>query len=135
MLNDPKDRHRQAPPGPGEKEKKVKHPGLAGAAAIFDAVTEGKDFIDAVHSGLPRRLRKGTTPQGKLKDLWDHWDELDPRGALAALLSNQMEDALVGGSIGKTKRAYRKALGSREGNLSTAGLGALLGGRHGEPRF
>lgn len=74
------------------------------------AATEGEDFVDALHSALPKRLQaKGTyhhgrwwppSPQAKAKAVWDNYREVDWNEAMVNLAVNHATDEVLGRASG-----------------------------------
>ena len=86
------------PPDRGRtKERKAAATGKFGVALAWAmAGTEALDFIDAFHSALPHGKKNGVRPQHQLRDLWNHWDEVDLAEAAFNLVYNHFEDKAVG---------------------------------------
>lgn len=118
--------HHAKPPRKGERERKIQSRSARVAAEVYDAITEGVDFVDALHKSLPKHLRRGRSASGKLADLWDHWDRVGVNQAIANLLYNQVEDKLIGGIIQKSRKGYRKGLRDTIGD--DVWSGSKLGG-------
>lgn len=122
--------HRQAPPRKRERERKVNSRSAGVAASVYDAITEGADFVDALHKSLPKHLRRGRSLSGKMADIYEHYDRLDPSEAIRQLLINQIEDKFIGRTIATSRKGYRKGMrdtigddvwsGSKLGGLSRA---------------
>lgn len=108
--------HRFKPPGPREKEKKLRVPAavMAGLKAAHQ-VTEWKDSIDAIWEGVPDevkakykgrgRTREGSrappgtpyfTPDQKAWIIYRHVNDIDWQVALIELAKNGVEDWLMG---------------------------------------
>lgn len=107
-------RHRNPPPR--TKEKKVKT--SRGAYRVLKwalDVSEWIDVVDAIFSTLPRKP-KGLPPHQKALYIVQHWDELDPKDVVLAVIYNQMEDALVG-FFGSLDGTGRQLLGLRPGDV------------------
>ena len=60
--------------------------------------TEFNDFVDCVHDALPDEFQAGrwSTPQAKLEAVWKGRDELDYAQVIKNLISNEIEDKIVG---------------------------------------
>lgn len=116
------------PPSRGEKEKKVRTRGGVALFRFLDFVSETSDVIDAFWQALPDDTRKkwkcdkplkggivgsnavsgGGSQYGiagaecKLEALWHNWHKLDAVKAVGNLLTNEIEDRILG-------RAYAAA--------------------------
>jgi len=93
----------QARPKPRVRERKLNLKSKLGRIGVlFGWLGEANDAIDAVWQALPNEYRhrvgKGNkhTPQGKLRDLWDHYDQIDMWEAMKNLAYNQAVDFAVG---------------------------------------
>ena len=123
------------PPGPNEKERKVR--AIAGAVALLQKAmhftTEALDALDAIHDALPKELQaKGfkkdgrywkATPQSKLEAIAKNFDKLDLNEAVKNLIVNHLTDEVIGRVSGA---------GSREGSkrglmLGPSGSGIFFG--------
>lgn len=106
--------HRFSPPGPRTKEKKTRVP-YGGAVRIVrglvGGLTEGLDWVDAVYSGLPERLRrreaakrrgKDPNPRRKAQLIYDNIDQLDLTQVFLEVWKQQIEDSIYG-KIGKVQ--------------------------------
>jgi len=114
-------------PRPVDREAKLNDTSgrfASGFARIAGGLSEVGDFVDALWGALPasarspasRPMRPGylpgdrpTTP--KIRDLYDHWDEIDWRIALLNLAANEVEDRIVGRALGAARRADTQNLG------------------------
>lgn len=117
------------PPRRNEKEKKFEGSSRA-AKQIFkwvargkEAITEVDDFIDSIWNALPKARRKKSkgrkTPQKKIKDIYDGWDEIDWEEAAKNVSKNWIEDKIVGKALKKAneisdKLGYKSRLGVRD---------------------
>lgn len=125
----------QPPGNPTDDEAREQKPwpqrlAHMGFVAI-DVVTEGMDFIEAMHQGLPKRYRSKGRKGGKvppwviLEDIWDHWDHWDSDVALDAFVNNQIEDAIYGMYFRQTARVQRnlggigRVRGARQSHIIT----------------
>lgn len=97
------------PPRPRTKERKLRHGGALGVSirTFANALTEGKDFIDALWKALPKDKRtkpaKGhrtVVLQDKVRDLYNNWLDLDLPRALKNYIENELQDRFYGG-VGK----------------------------------
>lgn len=100
---------RKAPPHvyrryPG-RMKKLKVSGVAWRAfsMIMGAFTETNDFVNAIWKSMPRSQRHaGLTSTGNrrtdsmLKDIVNGWDTIDWDQAIANVVANEVEDAIIG---------------------------------------
>lgn len=111
------------------KTKKLKISGVAYRvfAKVMSAFTETNDWLEAIHKTLPRGERRaGTTSTGNkrtdsmIKDLYRAWDKIDWDQAIANLIANEVEDALIGQQQKYTNRLSRasgQGLGTTYGKL------------------
>ncbi len=111
------------PPQKGTKERKLvtQKPILKAISTAYTALTEVKDFIDAMHKALPKKLQKGKRPQEKLADLYGNLDKIDPVEAFKNLLENHLKDKIVGGLAGNAGRKMREA--REAAGLGQTGIG------------
>lgn len=104
-----------------EKERKTKlSPALSVVLKAVSAVTEGVDFIDALYDALPEQYRpryrntgyekRVTTPQERMKALWENADKIDIDLALQNLVAEHIEDTIYG-KIGKVGGEISRRLG------------------------
>lgn len=126
------------PPGhppdyPDDSEEHEKKPWSQRMTAMglhfINIVTETQDAMEALHQGLPKRLRskgrkgglkrRGDVPPWVIaRDIIDHWDEFDGAKALEALINNEIEDRIYGrafGVIGRTQKRAGISAGLRRG--------------------
>lgn len=99
------------PPRKNEHEKKTtkKTVQVAGWTTL-NVFGEGLDFLDVLHDAIDpsvrphkkgwRRNKDGTWDRldwnDKLRDIYDHWREIDVADALAGFVNNQLEDYFYG---------------------------------------
>lgn len=104
-----------------EKERKARvNKYLMAIMRGANAVTEGKDLVEALYKALPEEFRPrykdtiyeqlNTSPQEKLKALWDNWGAVDIEDAIYNIADNYLED-FVYGSIGKLGGAASRQAG------------------------
>jgi len=97
------------PPRKGEKEKKFQGANKT-IQKIFRRLSQGKeaasemdDFIDTIFEALPKKRQKELkgrkTPQGKLKKIYEHWDEIDWQEWGKNYLENWLEDKVMGRAL------------------------------------
>lgn len=93
------------PPSRGTKELKMRTlRTLMVFKSAYGAVTEIKDFAQALWKGLPKQFRKkygkgGPTAVQMLQDVYEAWDKLnsnDVKNMLKNLISNEMQDFMYG---------------------------------------
>lgn len=121
---DPKPARRFArkPPGPGEKEVKLRATLPAGVLAIQKAghaVTEGLDLLDSFYDALPKTVRsagvfKGgkwwkVSPQEKVRVIWNNFDQLDWDKVIKNLAKNEIEDRILGRANASADRALTRS--------------------------
>lgn len=98
------------------RERKVSPYGTQGMRLLrwfqwaLGAVTEAGDIIDSVWSALPGEVRwtpgvRKNTPQAKLKDIWDHYDQIDIDKMMENLVLNQIEDSIIGAANAQAGKA------------------------------
>lgn len=122
------------------RERKIKF-GITGMAGwLVNAVTETKDFVEALWKALPKKYRtKGPNSrllQNKMRDLYNAWDKIDNEGnyvlgeeyfrrALVEVITNEIGDNFygrVGGLGGKAvssaaaKGYYQRPVGLQFGD-------------------
>lgn len=84
-------------PPRGVKERKLTLRTAGGIALhVAEGITEGLDGLDAIWWALPKKYRKGKTPQGKAWDLYLHWDKVDVQKMMVNLLRNELTDRAIG---------------------------------------
>ena len=81
--------------------------------------TEGLDFLQSLWEAIPKAKRHPPwlrKPDGswdridwndKLRDLYEHWEEIDPASAVANFINNEIEDRFygqLGRATGKTSQ-------------------------------
>lgn len=108
----------QPPGNPNDEAQRERKPtpnriAHLGFVAI-NVVTETQDFMEALHKGLPKRLRSKPRKGGDVppwviaQDIWDHWDDWDAEVALEAFVNNQIEDAIYGRFFAQQAAAQRR---------------------------
>ena len=109
------------PPPPREKEVKLR--AIRGALAIVQAaghaVTEGLDYLDAIHDALPGKFKakpmfKGgqwysASPQAKADAIWRNFDKIDWNDAIKNLAMNELLDRVLGRANGAADRALNQS--------------------------
>ncbi len=101
-------RHQLRPPRKGEKERKL----LGGKALgilwwVANGITEMTDVVNAFYKALPAEYRrfkgrdgrwrdKDITPQDRMQRLYTYWDKVDMNAAIDNLITNQIEDYVIG---------------------------------------
>lgn len=116
--------HQLSPPPERTKERKAKARNKGVVWRIVGAAGETGDFIRALHDALPpwaKRSRAWRDKDGKLRrrkadsmlrDLWDHWDELDIEQAIHNVLDNELQDRVIGKINQRVNRATETLLGT-----------------------
>lgn len=111
--------HQYRPPGPREKERKARVRLPAGFLRVVSEATEYLDYLDALYDALDRqykvrfpsgRIKKVPTPQEKARALYYAFDKVDGaylKRALKNLLTNEIEDRLIGAASQKASRINR----------------------------
>lgn len=102
-------------PPKGTKERKLLM--VRGRATKFlwnavNFVTESNDFVNALFEALPKKLRLrkgGWAPQDKVKQLYQHFNEIDPALALQNLFWQEVGDRAAGYTGKLAKRSTRNA--------------------------
>lgn len=135
----PGEPHRNAPPGPYDKEKKGKaSAGEAAGKAIADKAgqaAEAADAIGAVYDALPERVKqkcKAKTPAQKLKCLYHNAGDIDVAAAAANLAKEKAQDEAfgkAGKALGKASAKNPVWKGSRGRGIQTGGAGRRYGSR------
>ena len=125
----PAEGHKNEPPGPGVKEKKMRSNGSRIGKAVFGAantITESMDFIDAFYEALPNKYKARTkrlyngygrpgqkfadpTPQQKLWALYRNWAHVDFTKAILNVGANQLTDLAAGRASQFMNRMQRRA--------------------------
>lgn len=97
---------RPEPETPKERKNKTQR-----AAALFwsmlATMSEARDVIQAVHQGVPGRIRRGTGRSdtfGQLGDIVQNFDKIDWGDAAMAVGLNEIEDRIIGGLHGRIRR-------------------------------
>lgn len=111
-------------PNAREKEKKMRLTS-AGRAALtgINAFTEGLDFLNALFSALDPKILaqyKGRklTPAQKMEILWQNFDHIRVDNALQNLITNEIEDRIIGSigqKVGQASRASGRPIGYQAG--------------------
>lgn len=108
---------RRAQPPRGEKQRKLigqLPPGFL--SRFINGTTEAADWIDCVWKALPRSYRRGPhTPQQKLQDIYDGWENLNVQLALVNCFREQVEDYIFG-RIGRLQATANRRLGVATGS-------------------
>lgn len=83
-------------PGPKKKQQKINVVAVGGRVwVLLNMATEAIDFVDAMWKAIPEdQRRKCTTPQCKLRDLWDNMGAIDLSDAVENYLNMQLTDYL-----------------------------------------
>lgn len=83
-------------PGPKKKQQKINVVAVGGRVwVLLNMATEAIDFVDAMWKAIPKDdRRKCTTPQCKLRDLWDNMGAIDLSDAVENYLNMQLTDYL-----------------------------------------
>lgn len=83
-------------PGPKKKQQKINVVAVGGRVwVLLNMATEAIDFVDAMWKAIPDdQRRKCTTPQCKLRDLWDNMGAIDLSDAVENYLNMQLTDYL-----------------------------------------
>lgn len=102
--------------------------GVIISSRIWDFATETEDVVDALYQALPKDKQRYKTLHGKMYAVYLHYKDIDINSALYELARNQIEDAVIGRTIGKTKKSYRKAQKHRDRNgpLDSYGINGLM---------
>lgn len=121
VVTTPPSSHRWRPPPSYARERKVKMPTRGAALVLLSAFTEVADFVAALHDALPSKLRRARTFRGAdgklrrrrldsmLRDLWEHWDQVDIGEAFANVAAEAAKDAVIGAAM--------RAVNARTGDL------------------
>lgn len=107
-------RYENAPPAPGEKERKfVAFPRFA--QPILGPITETWDAVEAIWNALPEDCKtKHKTLQSMLRDIFDCFERLNVQQAIQNLIANQIEDyvfGLLGKQLAKASRQFGSPVG------------------------
>ena len=104
----------RARPKPHTKERKFMlalNP-RSGLGLLYNAASEGKDFVECFYEALPKELQKlrgwDHTIPNMLRVVWDNFDKIDWEAAFQNLVENEIEDRLfgmLGKAVGKANRA------------------------------
>ena len=112
-------------------------------ANVFGSLTEVSDFVEALWKALPKKYRYGYYALhgkgGKIvyvrrhkaglpqmsRDIFNHLDQIDMNGAIWNVLTNQLEDALVG-KFGKAQQRASKDYLNQIGRPFGFGTGPAL---------
>lgn len=99
------------PSGPRERERKfLASPLLMAVLRAYEGLTELDDFVDAIWESLPKKLRTKGQRVGmaqKLLDIYNNADSISITDAVANLMANAIEDAIVGRLQGAAGKALR----------------------------
>jgi hypothetical protein len=101
--------HENKIPPRGQKERKKRVPGAIALAVawIVNTSTEMNDFVSAIYSGLPWKLRRFKGRDGKWRDkdfgtlakaiaIFTHFDQLNIGDSVKGLIANEVTDRLIG---------------------------------------
>lgn len=98
-------------PKPKDKERKSKQQKIAAFLwGLLSTMSEARDVIEALHQGVPNRLRGGVRSHdtfGQLGNLIEHWDRIDWGRAGIAVAANEIEDRILGYGFRKASEAGR----------------------------
>lgn len=96
----------RVPPKPKEREKKLRAKSDGVRIALGRAIgayTEVSDFVDALYTGLPSKLRKKLKKDGKARNpyerakaIWDNLDQMNWDRAVWGVIKDQLTDAAIG---------------------------------------
>lgn len=139
-----KEQHWQQRPKPGQREVKPRYDKRTTyqvVDALMNAVTEGTDFLEAIHDAIcDGQKGKSKKPQDLLKDLWDavQRDAIDWRAAARNIVYEQVMDAVIGKIAKSTGEAHRMAQQHLGGAISPVGIQSRLNAAqkpigHGQP--
>ena len=99
------------PSGPRERERKfLASPLLMAVLRAYEGLTELDDFVDAIWESIPKKLRTKGQRVGmaqKLLDIYNNADSISITDAVANLMANAIEDAIVGRLQGAAGKALR----------------------------
>lgn len=99
----------RTPPPKGTRERKLRvtNPTFARFLRGVWAYTETVDVIEAVHGALPRGYRRHSDPLGMLQDIFSGIQKMDPGKLAENLITNEIEDRVIGRLSGGAGRALR----------------------------
>lgn len=108
---DPNPNARNQPRRRDEKERKKDVPSRVRAALgrVAAGYSEANDFVESLWKALPAHVRRqyrwrsGTGPWVRARAVAENFDEIDWDKAIENLISNEIEDRLVGRSLGKIR--------------------------------
>jgi hypothetical protein len=109
------------PPGPGVREPKFKWGFVGGntvAGIILNVVSESHDFTKSLYKALPKWYQtcKGDAVC-ELKQIYNHFDEMNIPAAIANVVNNQIGDFIAGKMGQAWAGAYQKAF-NRNGQIA-----------------
>lgn len=108
VYDGPTTTHREVP----DNSRKARY--LQWASRVFGTMTEIGDFFEALADALPDDRCKNKGIYDTAACVLENWDEIDPLQAGQNLVVNQIEDAIVGRTLGALQNAGR--------NLGAGGL-------------
>lgn len=108
------------PPGPGEKEKKIRmHSAGVIALRFVNIVSEAVDFMDALYWALPKKYTSSRhNGSQRAQILYQHLDEVDWNKALQNVAINEFQDRILGAAgkrIGELSRKLGRPVGLQAG--------------------
>jgi len=118
--------HRFQRPPARVKEQKVKMRMPAAVAFALGAVTETDDAVKAIYQALPKKLQTARSPVKRLEVLYKHWEKVDFQKAANNLLTNEVQDRL----IGMSSKAYRNRIYQKHGHTDPFGPQTRMGNKH-----
>jgi len=123
------------PPDYGTQERKIRllTSAMSSVQKAFHDLSEVTDVVDVLHDALPddkqckKAARKGApagsqgcTLQEKLAALYNNMDAIDWKEAIPGLAANAIEDAVVGGAIGRAGGAWQSSPGGFGSGINRA---------------
>jgi len=105
------------PKKPPKKTRERKFKGIPGfvrhVLTAWNGVTEFGDVVGAMYKALPESVRKSEKARN-IRDqsiaVWQHFDKIDMEDALVGIIYNEIENKLIGKSLGTNRLATQAQL-------------------------
>lgn len=105
----PREATRPQPGNPRTRERKGKWQKVAGLMmSMLSGFSEMRDFIEVVHKSIPRQYRRARRHQTHLQivEIFENMHRIELDQFVQNWVLNELEDQLVGRSIGRIRRSY-----------------------------
>ncbi len=133
--------HTATRPRKDEKEKKLILSAVGKVAFVANIITEGADFVDSLHKGLPAKYRakrvaqvdpitgrkytSQPSPYAKAQAIWQNLEHMRWEKALVAWINNAAEDKFFG-KLGRVAAKGNRNVYNKTGLRGQFGLGPAI---------